>query len=120
MTDKEIIKALECRIKKECTNCPHKKMFCSDTVAMKHALDLTKRQQKEVERLKIENQSLRSAASSYKLHYNKARTEAVKEFAERLKELYTDESITDDTLCFIGVIKQNIDDIAEEMITRKD
>lgn len=85
MTDKEIIKALECCIKKECTNCPHKKMFCSDTVAMEHALDLTKRQQKEIERLKIENQSLRSAANSYKLHYNKARTEAVKEFAERLK-----------------------------------
>lgn len=43
------------------------------------------RQQSEIESLKIENQSLRSAANSYKLHYNEARTEAVKEFAERLK-----------------------------------
>lgn len=43
-------------------------------------------QQAEIERLKIENQSLRGAANSYKIHYNEARTEAVKEFAERLKD----------------------------------
>ena len=39
---------------------------------------------KEIEKLKIENQSLRAAANSYKIHYNKARTEAVKDFAEIL------------------------------------
>lgn len=43
-------------------------------------------QQAEIERLKIENQSLRSAAVSYKIHYNKARAEAIKEFSEGLKE----------------------------------
>ena len=36
--------------------------------------------------MKIENQSLRSAANSYKIHYDEARAEAVKEFAYRLKE----------------------------------
>ena len=42
-------------------------------------------QKAEIERLKIENQSLRGAANSYKLHYNEARNEAVKEFADRLQ-----------------------------------
>lgn len=37
----------------------------------------------QIARLKIENQSLRLAANSYKLHYNKARTEAVKEFVKK-------------------------------------
>ena len=43
----------------------------------------------QIARLKIENQSLRGAANSYKLHYNEARNEAVKEFADRLKETIT-------------------------------
>lgn len=42
--------------------------------------------------MKIENQSLRSAENSYKIHYNEAKSEAIKEFAERLK----DESFEDD------------------------
>ena len=50
-----------------------------------YALDLINRQQTEIERLKIENQSLRGAANSYKLHYNEAKTEAVKEFVDRLQ-----------------------------------
>ena len=41
--------------------------------------------QTEIERLKIENQAFLAAANSYKLHYNEAITEAVKEFAVRLK-----------------------------------
>lgn len=49
-------------------------------------LRIVEEKQAEIERLKIENQAFRSAANSYKLHYNEARTEAVKEFAERLKE----------------------------------
>ena len=54
------------------------------------ALENVNRQQVEIERLKIENQSLRSAANSYKLHYNEARAEAVKEFAEKLKFVWFD------------------------------
>lgn len=80
------------------------------------ASELSTCQQAEIERLKIENQSLRAAANSYKIHYNEARVEAVKEFAERLIEFYTDEDITDDMHCSIGVIKANIQDVLEEMI----
>ena len=49
-------------------------------------LRIVEEKQAEIERLKIENQAFRSAANSYKLHYNEARTEAIKEFAERLKK----------------------------------
>lgn len=50
--------------------------------------DLINRQQEEIEELQIENKSLRSAANCYKLHYNEARTEAIKEFAEKLKKRF--------------------------------
>ena len=44
-------------------------------------LDLITRQQAENENLKVENQSLRSAANSLKMHYEEAQAEV-----ERLKE----------------------------------
>ena len=73
MTDNEMLKALE---------------YCKDCSANLNVeiIDLINRQKAEIEELKIENKSLRSAANCYKLHYNEARTEAYKEFAERLKE----------------------------------
>ena len=84
MTDNEIIKALECCKKDDCDNCPNDFGNCYANLAA-CSLDLINRKQAENEELRIENQSLRSAANSYKLHYNKARAEAIKEFAERLK-----------------------------------
>ena len=84
MTDKEVIKALECCSNAEpCENCPYQKQ-CDETDLAEIALDLINRKQAEIERLKIENQSLRSAANSCKLHYNEARAEAVKEFVENV------------------------------------
>lgn len=50
---------------------------------------------KEVDRLKIENESLRMAANSFKLHYNTARTEAIKELIEDLVEEMEEGSDTD-------------------------
>ena len=79
MTDNEIIKALECCKKDDCDNCPNDFGNCCANLSG-CSLDLINRQQAEIERLKIENQSLRSAANSCKLHYNEARAEAVKEF----------------------------------------
>lgn len=80
LTDNEIIMTL-----KECLTEP-----CSEQAyinAIRNSLDLINRQQAEIESLKIENQSLREAVNSYKLHYNEAKTEAIKEFADRLKAL---------------------------------
>ena len=67
MTDNEIIKALE---------------YCKDCSANLNVeiIDLITRQQREIENLKVENQSLRSAANSLKMHYEEAQAEI-----ERLK-----------------------------------
>ena len=120
---------MECCTKGEdCKHCPLIKElpYCSDDI-MVDALDLIKHQQAEIERLNTENMLTISERNAFRTSFYEvskqlkhAKSEAIKEFAERLKELYTDESITDDIHCFIGVIKQNIDDISEEMITRKD
>ena len=62
MTDKEIIKALE---------------YCKDCSANLNVeiIDLITRQQAEIEKLKVENQSLRSDANSLKMHYEEAQAE---------------------------------------------
>ena len=44
----------------------------------------------EIDRLKVENDSLRMAGNSFKMHYNTAKAEGIKEFAERLKEKFCD------------------------------
>ena len=101
----------------------------------------------EIENLKVENQSLRSAANSLKMHYEEARTkieslkifrgyaekresdyktmrdkylnaksEAYKEFAERLKEqaeVYTD-SAEDVFILAVGISK--IDNLLKELM----
>ena len=85
MTDNEIIKALENEVKSaEYVD----SYYCNgvDLTLIKSAIDLINRQKTEIEELQIENKSLRSAANCYKLHYNEVRTEAYREFAERLKD----------------------------------
>ena len=90
MTDNEIIQALKCCKSSvaSCEKCPMyvKGVICRGYELNRKALVLIISQQAEIERLKIENQSLRSAAVSYKIHDNKARAEAIKEFGEGLKE----------------------------------
>lgn len=94
MTDNEIIKALECcAIKHNCADCPqlgNKK--CIDT-AMKGVLELTALQKAEIERLEndieakeIEYGDMVDQCKSVEKHLEKAKAEAVKEFAESLKE----------------------------------
>lgn len=86
MKYEEIIKALECCSDELhcCSICPqylHDKDndYCSEDLHMQ-ALDLINLQQEEIENLKVENQSLRNAANSYKMHYEETQTEI-----ERLK-----------------------------------
>lgn len=70
MTDNEIIKALE---------------YCKDCSANLNVeiIDLITRQKAEIENLKVENQSLRGAANSLKMHYEEAQAEI-----ERLNKVY--------------------------------
>ena len=65
---------------KECSTCDTN-LRCEECVYRNENENI----KSEIEMLKIENQSLRSAANSYKLHYNETSAEAIKEFTERLK-----------------------------------
>ena len=106
MTDNEIIKALECCLDTSpltCKNCPlfnvtNSTMVCSKIVT-KFALDLINRQQKEIVRLEYENEILsKNADTAFQDGLNEAqdlyaeqvkaeiKSEAIKEFAERLKK----------------------------------
>ena len=105
MTDKDIIKALECCKKDDCDNCPNDFGNCYTNLAVcshdlinrqkteynnlleqfrildcecEHLENADENQKAEIKGLKIENQSLRLAANSYKIHYGKA----VRDFEE--------------------------------------
>lgn len=106
MTDEQIIKAMQCVIGNgvDCTECEYQEVLpfpsCMRMCA-KNALNLINRQKAEIERLKDENKSIRycyEQAKSYNdtlaescekncKHFNMTtRAEAIKKFAERLKE----------------------------------
>lgn len=88
MNDEEIIKVLECCTEDEdCSHCPSiKEMpYCSNDI-MVGALNLIKRQQMEIERLKNEIQITKDAYTMLQTKNEIIKFEAIKEFAERLKE----------------------------------
>lgn len=115
MTDEQIIEALEyCTSTKSCEECPICNADNCVIVLTRNALDLIKRQQAEIAKLNIDLDAMRCAANSLKMHYDKAkseavwdiateydayreavevalvetRAEAVREFAEKLKDIY--------------------------------
>lgn len=84
LTDKEIIKALEWYVSKfKNTGYVYLDVDGTKFVSTQEVLDLITRQQAENENLKVENQSLRSAANSLKMHYEEAQAEI-----ERLNKVY--------------------------------
>ena len=149
MTDNEIIKALEyCSPKqnRSCGICPAYDLgnFCASELKQ-NALDLITHQQAELENLKVENQSLRSAANSLKMHYEEAQTEidslkifrgyaekrasdyrtmrdkylnakseAVKEFEERLKEFMHNKFKALDEYEFEYITERDIDNLVKD------
>ena len=107
LTPEEIKKALECCVNGKCFKCPLKTMNCSAKVPMAFALDLINRQQAEIERLQsilvrfldemsewgnknnvdTTNFSIIPIAESEKESLVKQlKSEAIKEFIEKLKE----------------------------------
>lgn len=90
MTDSEIIKALECCAwcPPSCRECPYTLKECSSL--RNHALALINRQKAEIERLQDYNENLlcinTDLSNNLLDEVKTARAEAVKEFAERLKE----------------------------------
>ena len=80
MTDKEIIKALECCFNNEenCDNCPQHSRTCIDDL-LKSSLDLIKQQQAEI-------QALREDIHNRKARENKLRSK-IKSFKSEIEKL---------------------------------
>ena len=113
MTDKQIIKALECCKDGECRckECPYGVSECLTeddvSIILKDAFDLINRQKAEIERLKAELKELdkpncsleevqqeeKEQAKYFNLAVECARDKAIKEFAERLKTRFNDLSL---------------------------
>lgn len=123
MTDNEIIKAMQCVIGKDvnCSECTYQKVLpfpsCRNMCA-KNALDLINRQKAEIERLnekitaKDENNyyfmgQLRLAREKLLI----AKSEAIKKFAERLKEKLQWDVEFDNKFVF----ESDIDNFVKEM-----
>lgn len=97
MTDNEIIKALECCKSSvaSCEECPMhvEGVICHGHELNKKALALITRQQAEIERLNAENMLTMSERNAFRTSFYEvskqlktAKSESVKEFAERLKD----------------------------------
>ena len=146
MTDNEIIKALEICVNngdcKECAINPHKGNYgyCT-SLAIKQSLDLINRQKaeiesnkakikisaeciarqdKEIERLSVLAKLGNMRANDYRAMRDKAktaRTEAVKEFAERLK-LKVDIDLCEAIECsdYLYNLPKLIDNLVKEMV----
>ena len=94
MTDNEIIKALKCCWNGECNNCPNQSN-CAEISVFDSVIDLINRQKAEIERLINRVSVLAEIEKDYALKYGddfdvsivkkKIKSEARKEFAERLK-----------------------------------
>ena len=104
MTDNEIIKALECCINGKCSECPLRAMACSEKVAMAFANDLINRQKAEIERLEKHTEM-----------YHELRAEAVKEFAEKVKQKTLAMVFSPDVLSFEDYC-ECIDNLVKEMV----
>ena len=111
MTDNEIIKALEwCTDVMDCSKClckPYSGSSCANKLKT-GALDLIKRQQAEIERLQAEQMMTEGYADALE---ERAKAEAIKEFAERLKgraewDCYYEEKM---------VFEYSIDNLVKEM-----
>ena len=96
VTEDEIIDALECRccvFRPRCSSCPHQDFCCIARITTV-GLNLIRKQQAEIERLKCEMGKLLPKDCSYAVQMEvsnnletKIRAEAIKEFAKRLKEM---------------------------------
>ena len=124
LTDNEIIRALECCGRESCFSCPYRGKCHQGNPTITDALDLINRQKSEIERLESANdEKFRQwdmLAEKTKQHYadlyNEAKdilkSEAVKEFARRLKCGVPQET---------GVIRcSDIDNLLKEMVGEND
>lgn len=100
MADNEIIKVLERRANFNCEICSCNDENCEgdecEKVISENILDLINRQKAEIERLKDYNENLQTANTALSNEILDIKSEAIREFAERLKaeiksDLYGDD-----------------------------
>ena len=121
MNDEEIMEALECcgEPYNICAECPIKDDHGCNEQFVNYALDIINHQQAEIEQLKFEIAKLLPEGCPYATQVEvsnkleaQIKSEAVKEFAERLKEIV---KFTDDTYeCW--EIEGYIDNLVKEMV----
>ena len=85
MTNYEIIKALKCCGRESCFGCPYHGKCHQGNPMIKDALDLINRQQAEIDRLNKEIQITKDAYTMLQTKIKIIKSEAIKEFAEKLK-----------------------------------
>ena len=116
MTDKEIIKALECcsSPKANCEDCPCFNKDCISTTP--YVLDLINRQQETIETLRkcVEQHHIirKDGKSPLSLLTAEIRAEAIKEFAKRLKERLKGNG----GLFCVTTMNAQIDNLVKEMV----
>lgn len=120
MSDKHIIKALECCTganAKMCGVCPLGRHQDCEYVLQDEALALLKRQQAEIERLEGFATNMEYCANHALDKIEKEKREAIKDFAERLKAkvTYFEYRLEDGDELFKAVELDAIDAIVEEM-----
>lgn len=101
----------------KCKSCYYRECpdGCVDEL-LKDALSVIEHKDEELIRQKSMNQAKLDMIHGLRAELETARADAVNEFADELTSLYTDDNITDDMHCSIGVIKANISDIAQKII----
>lgn len=120
LTDKEIIKALECCRYDDydyCEECPYRKNKPCQENLIQDTFDLINRQQAEIERLNIRLRKEQHQFADLGKMYSEIRAEAIKEFAERLKDdsWFTDLFDRND-YPVRAVTKEDIDNVVKEMV----
>lgn len=117
MTYNDVIKALECCIKSECSKCPLKRSFCSENVAMEYALALINRQKAEIERLK----SYKNLYEDFKAEHLETikaikgcKAEAIKEFVNLFYDECLEDALIDGDLTIL-VNRRDFENLVREM-----
>lgn len=118
MTDNEIIKAMQCVIGNDvkCSECTYQKVLpfpsCRRKCA-KNALDLINRQKAENESLKMDLAKCSIRLDNLYKTADEIKSEAIKEFAERLKHFIIPQKADGYTREI--VLKRDIDNLVKEM-----
>lgn len=119
MTDNEIIKALECCVNQPCCtqHCPYwrnSKAGC-EYITPQNLLNLINSQQAKIKGLNKKVEELSEVLSDHiKIRVKEIKSEAIKDFAERLKEKIDCETHTSEGFYFMCI--ESIDNLVKEMV----